>query len=127
MPRLAYPPADCQELREFFNRRHGPYEADGTLANRYAAFLCALFRAAKIIFTGVVCSPNDYGRLAYMWYEFIGSEATPVDPPPHQTQLYKAVVGEAEVKHIQQCSESPFAWSDILFRISFQDMGYCPT
>jgi hypothetical protein len=93
--RTGYPPPDTSELRNFFKRR--PDETDDKLADRYAAFLYVLFRAARLLLEPI--AEKDYSLLAGALYELLSKDQrSPDKPPPLRKELYEAVVKEAEVR-----------------------------
>jgi hypothetical protein len=96
-----YPPPDCPKVIKFFHRRRR--ESDNQLANRYAAFLYVLFRAAKLLFAPLVALGLDYGKLSLAWYQFLDLEKREYMPEPslQRKGLYTAVVNEAEVRSLQ--------------------------
>jgi hypothetical protein len=89
------PPPDFREFVRSFRR--GEREYDSELANRYAAFLCSLFRAAKLLLAPLVARGLGYGALAKAWHDFLHTGVHEKATSPQRTRLYKAVMDEAEV------------------------------
>jgi hypothetical protein len=90
-----YPPPDTDALREFFKRR--TLETDQALADRYAAFVYALFRAARLLIEPITGS--KYHLLASALYELLSKDqSSATSPPPLRSKLYEVIVEEAVVR-----------------------------
>jgi hypothetical protein len=93
--REGYPPPDIRRLRNFFTRQSR--ETDQALANRYAAFVYALFRAARLLIEPI--AGTEYSLLARALYELLSKDQySATSPPPLRSKLYEVIVEEAEVR-----------------------------
>jgi hypothetical protein len=93
--RTGYPPPDSNRVRHFFKRRSD--ETDGKLADRYAAFVYALFRAARLLVEPV--AGTEYSLLASALYELLSKDqSSATTPPALREKLYDVIVEEAEVR-----------------------------
>jgi hypothetical protein len=72
-------------------------EFDNHRAEEYAAFIYALFRAARVLFEPV--KGTEYSVLASALYElFSKDQSSATTPPPLRAKFYDAVVLEARVR-----------------------------